>query len=145
MCGELGLDIARQKPLRFPVLPQYRVHVTKREAACKQVSLSTGAEFRNRTLLLRNPRELSDTSDRESTAEKWIVAHRPAGQPSRPVRKGSGRAPTYCTGVASGWPFSAIMQFSTFAGSVGLMFVALWICLEGLKVISPAFNSKGFS
>ena len=47
-------------------------------------------------------------------------------------------------GPVSGWPFSANMQLRTFAVSDELAFRALWIGLAGLKVISPAFNSKGW-
>lgn len=74
-----------------------------------------------------------------------------ARQDTRPGELGHGRVDqdstvnSYCAEMASGWPFSAIMQLRTLADADELSFLARWMCFAGLKVISPAFNSKGCS
>jgi hypothetical protein len=57
--GEFSFDIPNPKPLSCLLLPQYCIHVAKRESTDKQVSLFQGTELR---LLLDLVAELEATS-----------------------------------------------------------------------------------
>ena len=106
--------------------------------------------------------KIKSISDSKSLQSRRLTLSRHTSHQKRPVQAASplptlgsllalrteaqvGRASCvfYCTATASGCPFSAIMQLRILAVSDELVFFALCTCLAGLKVISPAFNSKG--